>query len=80
MSSTVTIIVIVVGLMEVLIIVSFSMGYLVGLHHRPKPHIADQIMELDSINLDPVSPEEQNLLKKLEKETVYGFVEEKDED
>ena len=65
-------------LTEILAICAFILGYMLGKRNEIKERIVYKTVELDE-DMDPISPEDQQLYKKLEEAVRYGVVQ-KEED
>ena len=64
-------------LFEILAICGFILGYMLGKRNEVKERIVYKTIELDE-DMDPISPEDQQLYKKLEEAVRYGVVQEED--
>ena len=65
-------------LTEVLAIVAFIAGYMLGKRNKVTEKIIYKTVEIDEEDMDPISPEDQQLYRKLEEAVRYGVVEEDD--
>lgn len=67
-------------LTEVLAIVAFIAGYMLGKRNKVTEKIIYKTVEIDEEEMDPISPEDQQLFRKLEEAAKYGIVQEEEED
>lgn len=65
-------------LVEILAICAFILGYMLGKRNEVKEKIIYKTIELDE-DMDPISPEDQQLYKKLEEAVRYGVVQEEED-
>lgn len=65
-------------LFEILAICAFILGYMLGKRNEVKERIVYKTIELDE-DMDPISPEDQQLYKKLEEAVRYGVVQEEED-
>lgn len=66
-------------LTEILAVVAFIAGYMLGKRNKTVEKIVYKTIEIDEDEMDPISPEDQQLYKKLEEAVRYGVVQEEED-
>lgn len=65
-------------LSEILAVVAFIAGYMLGKRNKITEKIVYKTVEIDE-DMDPISPEDQHLFRKLEEAAKYGVVQEEED-
>ena len=65
-------------LSEILAVAAFIAGYMLGKRNKITEKIVYKTVEIDE-DMDPISPEDQHLFRKLEEAAKYGVVQEEED-